>query len=363
MVDLTYLYAEWWITVIDVEIVCESKYWFEGNKLLFWATGLAQPHASEKEIEKVFQQSKGMKILYRHDHNVEGGDVFGYVKEAKMEDGKIKILVAIDGDTEEDKRLQNEIVGSIQLSKEGIVDKPYGFSARFVTRHREDDPDRKDPVKTHLEEYSVTPIPKCNDCTIELEDDKMPDDKPNGAFDTLKKREKELEEKVAVKNEAIKEINSKYVETLTDQEVLLTEHEKIIKTAKELEDRAAKAEAETKALQKKIVYLEESKPLLDKLAKFETSETLLETMKDLSKEKLEKILEEKEKASTQTPSVEKADASAIVTTTVVENEKEAQEEAKKAEQTLEQLAGTRYQKIKQRTEKKMKAHGVKDLGD
>jgi len=363
MVNLHILYAEWWIAVIDVEIVCESKYWFEGNKLFFWAIGLAQPHASEKEIEKVFQQSKGMKILYRHNHNVEGGDVFGYVKEAKMEDGKIKILVGIDGDTEEDKRLQNEIVGSIQLAKDKVVDKPYGFSARFVTRHREDDPERKDPVKTHLEEYSVSPIPKCNDCVIELEDDKMLDDKTNGAFDTLKKREKELEERVAVKDEAIKEVNSKYVETLRDQEMLLGENDKIIKTAKELEDRAKKAEDELATLQKKIVYLEENKPLLDKLAKFETSETLLETMKDLKKETLEKILEEKEKASTQTPSIEKADASAIVTTTVVENEKEAQEEAKKTEQELERLAGTRYQKIKQRLEKKIKAHGVKDIGD
>jgi len=314
------------------------------SDLVFWQKIASKKEVDEKLAIRAINPTLGLnrlintKVLWRHNHPLACDPdkgmctVIGYVDDVKIMKEDVYAKIRIEGWDAEGRIAQHMIVDPEEYGFDSI-----GFSIHTWSWKNKDD---DNPFRLHWEEVSLTPWPHCSSCTSEKEE-KVATIIKKGVFEMPGKDEKEEKggDDIKIYLDTIRQME-KTVKELTD------DYNGILEKVKDRDELIKKMEETIQKQKAKIDFLENKKPLIEKIAE---SEDEVEKLKDFSVEQLEFLVKKMEikKSVNENGNADKIVIEPIKQTAEKESKKDPLEK-------LKEISKSTYEILKREAKKKGK---------
>ncbi|MHC1591794.1 MAG: hypothetical protein ACXQS8_06895 [Candidatus Helarchaeales archaeon] len=315
------------------------------SDLVFWQKIASKAEVDSKIAKRTVNPSLGLhrlvntKVLWRHNHPLKCDPdkgmctVIGYVDDVKVMDEDVYARIRIEGWDREGRLAQHMIVDPKSYGFDSV-----GFSIHTWSWRKEGD---EEPFRLHWEEVSLTPWPHCSTCTSEKEENVATIIK-KGVFEMPEDKKENVEmsgDDVKIYLDTIRGME-KTVKELTD------DYNNLMEKVKERDETIKKMEETIEKQKAKIDFLENKKPLIEKIAE---NEEEVEKLKDFTVEQLEFLVKKMEIKKTLK---EDDDAKKVVVEPI---EKTAENERRKnLLDKLKEISENTYTLLKREAEKKGK---------
>lgn len=283
----------------------------EDGRFTFTARSLSKDFECEDGLHRLASDSNNRPLVWRHAHPIQEGNenthIYGRVLEADADDGYLVTKYEVYDHTQDHKDLQSLIQKRLE------EDDPLGISLHYRKYINE----QGNVVHYDVYEHSSTPFPACEECqsiNYNIETKRNEENMPEK--EDKQDEIKELEQKLNSKIKAYKKLENKLEDTINKMK---HKDKKLEETKKEKES----LESRMKKLEKKVTYLNEKKPIIDRILEIRESESFyLDQMKEMSKEKLEERLEQVKSEAESQPMTKSLEESAQESIENVDEENE-----------------------------------------
>jgi len=231
------------------------------------ARGITSDHIDFDLLEKYKDNLLNTKLIWRHLHpadkkNPVQSPIYGYLRDYRIEtreDGKKELICKFEvfGIFDYQKQLQDFIKETFSAGK------PLGVSARFFIFGNSE---KKNDKLLHIEEFSITPVPACDECVIL----------------SIQKEEEVKEEMTDVDEKELEAVIAALDKKLEDKIAKISELEEKLE---EQNNTIRELKIELDKKEKEIEFLNEKKPLIEKileLTEFENEDERKEVATNLA---------------------------------------------------------------------------------